>query len=226
LFFLIESAFLGANAYKIISGGWVPILFALLCSIVMISWYNGVNFLRASYYAQRTDIKEYLLSIKISDIYYLPNIIAVFIIDPYDKSGGSLFHYLNINLIMPENSVILSVTIEDKPYVSRGDRFKISKIDYNIHRINLYYGFMEVINIPLTLLEAHNQKEYLINLDPENIVYLIENTHLSTTKRKANLPFFWQEKLFAFLLRNSYLDIEFYELPKDRTIGIGRYFEI
>lgn len=226
IFFLIEVAFLGTNAHKIMSGGWIPILFATLCSIVMITWHNGVNFVRSSYNASRDDIKEYILRLKISDIFYAPNILAVFITDPYDKSGGSLFKYLRLNLIMPENSLVLSIKIEDEPHVSPSKRFVLTKIKHNVFRLQINYGFMELINIPQALTELNDRQLCPINILEKNIIYLIEHTLISTTRKKANLPFFWQEKLFALLLHNSYLNIDFYDLPHDRSIGIGSYFEI
>lgn len=221
IFFVIEFAFLGANAHKFSTGGWVPILFAVLLSTIMITWHNGVNFLRASYYTQRNRLSTNIAS----QIFYIQNILAVFIIDPYDKSGGSLLRYLKLNLIMPENSLILSVKIEDMPYMS-DKRFDLIQIETNVYRLQLYYGFKEVINIPQALRELNSFNICPIAIDLNNIIYLIENTHLMTTTKKATLPFFWQEKLFAFLLRNSDLNIEFYELPHDRTIAIGCYFEI
>jgi KUP system potassium uptake protein len=50
-------------------------------------------------------------------------------------------------------------------------------------------------------------------------------TNIAATERKSTLRFFWQEKLFAFLMRNSTVDIEFYHLPYNRTIAIGNYCE-
>jgi KUP system potassium uptake protein len=222
LFFFIEFAFLGANAHKILTGGWVPILFALLFSLIMITWHKGVNFLRASYYAQRDNFPPSTLT---SQVFYLPNILAVFIIDPYDKSAGSLFKYLKLNLIMPENSIILSVKIEDSPYVNY-KRFDLVQLENNVYRLQLYYGFKEVINIPQALSDLQRFNICPISIDLTKIIYLIENTQILTTTKKATLPFFWQEKLFAFLLRNSNLNIEFYELPHDHTVAIGCYFEI
>lgn len=226
IFFIIECAFLGANAHKLISGGFIPILFSIICSAIMITWHNGVKFLRAAYYTQREDIKNQLLDIKYSNIIYFVNTLAVFITDPYDKSGGNLFYYLKLHLILPENSFIVSVKIEDRPYISPIDRFKFTQLETNIYRLRLSYGFMEVINIPKALIDFNRLRIFPINLEKKDIIYLIENTYLTITKKKATLKFFWQEKLFGFLLRNSYLSSDFYELPRDKTIGIGCYFEI
>jgi len=143
-------------------------------------------------------IKEYLVRLKISDIFYAPNILAVFITDPYDKSGGSLFRYLRLNLIMPENSLVLSIHIEDEPYVSLPKRFIITKIKQNVFRLQIHYGFMELINIPQTIVELNNLQLCPINIAKKNIIYLIEHTHLTTTKRKATLPFFGKKNYLLF----------------------------
>jgi len=75
------------------------------------------------------------------------------------------------------------------PYVPLKDCFSSRQIQSNIHLVYLNYGFMDVVNIPKAL-------EASMHLNSKNIIYLVENTHLITTK--ANLTFYWQEKLFAF----------------------------
>ena len=71
-----------------------------------------------------------------------------------------------------------------------------------------------------------NDREILpfpVNID--SATYLIEIPNVLASKRKVTLWFHWQEKLFAFLVRNysTNLNIEFYQLPYNRTIAMGTY---
>jgi KUP system potassium uptake protein len=85
---------------------------------------------------------------------------------------------------------------------------------------------MQLLNIPHTLAIAKKMKVFPFVTNLTKATYLIEITNVSATKRKPTLPFFWQEKLFVFLMRNSALDIEFYHLPYERTVAVGSYCEI
>ena len=54
---------------------------------------------------------------------------------------------------------------------------------------------------------------------------IIEIPNVLASREKHTLWFYWQEKLFAFLVRNysANFNIEFYQLPYDRTVAIGTY---
>lgn len=225
-FLLIDFAFLGANIQKIISGGWVPLLFALVCAFVMVTWHKGMEYLRSSYYLGKIDLKSIVDQLSHQNLHYLPDSSAIFIADPYDKSGGGLLHYLKLNRIMPEHVLIVSVTVEGHPYVAKSQRYELSKLGKDIYRLTLHFGFMDEINLPESLSTASRMKIFPFSLDVSQATFLVEIPSVIATRRKRTLLFFWQEKLFAFLMRNAAIDIEFFQLPYNRTIAIGTYCEI
>lgn len=226
IFLFIDLAFLGANTHKIFTGGWIPLLFAVICSFVMLTWHRGMEYLRSSYYKEKADLKEIIHDLKTQGMTQSPNTAAIFITDFYDKSGGSLLHYIKLNRILPEYVLIVSVVVENYPYISGRARYEVKKLEKNICRIILHYGFMDTIDLPDTLATAVQLKLIPFKLPLEQASYLIEIPSVVATRRTATLTFFWQEKLFEFLMRNSSLDIEFFKLPYNRTIAIGTYCEI
>ncbi|HVY53918.1 MAG TPA: KUP/HAK/KT family potassium transporter, partial [Gammaproteobacteria bacterium] len=226
LFLLIDFAFLGANTQKIISGGWVPLLFATVCAFIMATWQKGMEYLRSSYYVEKIDLKNIIDQLSHQKLNYLPNSTAIFIADSYDKSGGGLLHYLKLNRIMPEHVLIVSITAENHPYISNEQRCVLTNPGKNIYHLILHFGFMDVINIPDTLALANKMKILPFSLDISQATFLVEIPSVIATRRKRTLLFFWQEKLFAFLIRNAAVDIEFFQLPYNRTIAIGTYCEI
>lgn len=226
VFLFIDLAFLGANTHKIGTGGWIPLLFAIICSVVMVTWHKGMEYLRTSFYKEKADLKEIIHDLMGQGMTYSPHTAAIFITDIYDKSGGSLLHYIKLNRIMPEFVLMVSVVVENYPYITGRDRYETMHLEKNMSRLILHYGFMDVINIPETLSTAKEMKLIPFDLPLETASYLIEIPSVVATRRKRTLPFYWQEKLFAFLMRNSALDIEFFRLPYNRTIAIGTYCEI
>ncbi len=85
---------------------------------------------------------------------------------------------------------------------------------------------MQSINIQRTLALGEKKKIFPFSLDIDKAVYLVEIINLVVTKKKYPRLFYWQKKLFGFLLRSSALDVEFYRLPYNRTMAIGAYCEI
>lgn len=226
LFLFIEFSFLGANIHKIIYGGWLPIVFAIICATMMITWYQGIKFLRSSYYAQGEDFKEIIEEFMSSDIYLLPKLQAIFIADPYDQRCNGLVNYFTLNRSMPEFTLIVSINIENYPYVTMDNRYELIKFGDNIHRLILHVGFMQLVDIPQVLFFANQMGVFSTPIDLDNVMFLVENTQISPTLSKTTMRFFWQEKLFSFLMRNSAPDIDFYHLPYNRTIAVGSYCEI
>lgn len=224
-FLCIDIAFLGANAQKIVTGGWVPIVFAVICAFIMYTWEKGMKYLRDVYYTKKEDLSKILKQLHYKSINKLPDLTAVFITDIYDKSGGSFLHFLKLNRSLPENILIVNYSVENIPYVSSANRFKLSCLDKNICQLTLCYGFMDFISIPQALYTANDRNLLPFTLNLDTATYLIEVPNIVASRKKKTLWFFWQEKLFAFLMRNysANLNIEFYQLPYNRTIAIGAY---
>lgn len=225
IFIIVELFFLGANLHKIISGGWVPILFATLCMILMITWYQGIQYLRTSFYKNKGDLKKTVANIDLHEFNFLPETVTIFITEPYDRSTANLLQYFKLHHVIPETVLIVSLVTTNDPYVPTDNRYVLEQLNPHIYSLTIYVGFMQLIDIPATLGIAKRKNIFPFELDLKSVTYMIEITHISATERKTTLTFYWQEKLFAFLMRNSTLDIEFYHLPYNRTIAIGSYCE-
>lgn len=225
LFLLVDLSFLGANSEKIITGGWVPIVFAIICTFIMYTWNKGMEYLRKTYYMKKEAISKILKQLHYRTLNPLPNTTAIFITDIYDKSGGSFLHFLKLSRTVPENILILSYVVENIPYVSLADQFECKHLDENVCQLILHYGFMDFVNIPKALVLANVKKILPFPVDTDIATYLVEIPTVTASKHKKTLSFYWQEKLFAFLMRNysANINIEFYQLPYNRTIAIGTY---
>lgn len=226
LFFTIDLAFLGSNLYKIHSGGWFPVLVAFVFSMVMITWHQGIEYLRTVYYKDKGDFKEILDSLKLSKVTCMPDSLTIFVADPFDTTGGSLLRYFKLNHMIPEHVLILSMVTESQPYVEFDQRFELIHIDKNITKLTLHNGFMQLVDVPDMLDMANKAKIFPQEHNFHKATYLVEFSNISPTRRRSTLHFYWQEKLFSYLMRNSELDVEFYRLPYTRSIAIGCYIEI
>lgn len=226
IFISIDLAFLGANSHKFITGGWAPVCFALVIATIMYTWNAGMYYLQKNFYMQKDELKKIIKQLNYKSLNQLPGVTAIFITDSYDKSGGSFLHFLKLSQAVPEHIIIVSYAVENKPYVHHSKRHELQCVDDRISLLNIHYGFMDTISIPQAL-ETFNRKKmlsYEINVD--GATYFVEIPNIMASKKKKTMTFFWQEKLFAFLMRNysANINIEFFQLPYNRTIAIGTYY--
>lgn len=224
-FLFIDLIFLGANAHKFLTGGWVPVCFALAVAFVMFTWSKGLNYLEKNVYMQKEDISKILKQLHYKSLNQLAGVTAIFITDTYDRSGGSFLHFLKLSLSVPENILIVNYTVENKPYIRGRKRFECNQLDKKICQLTLHYGFMDNISIPKALEAINKEKLLPFGVNVQAATYLVEIPNILASKEKKTLMFHWQEKLFAFLTRNysANLNIEFFKLPYNRTIAIGTY---
>jgi len=226
LFLVIDLSFLGANAHKFITGGWVPVTFALFIATIMFTWKRGLEYLRKHFYMNKSDISKILRQLEYKSLNQLPGVTAIFITDVYDKSGGSFLHFLKLSRSVPEHVLIVDYIVETIPYMHHSQRYEICSLAPKVCKLTLHYGFMETINIPKALDRVNSKNLLPFTIDIDSAAYMVEIPNIMASKSKKSLAFHWQEKVFAFLIRNysANLNIEFYKLPYNRTIAIGTYF--
>lgn len=225
IFIVIDIAFLGANAHKFTTGGWVPVCFALVISFIMYTWNMGLEYLKENFYMEKEDITRIIKQLHRKTLNQLPNVTAIFITDIYDRSGGSFLHFLKLSRALPENILIVNYTVENKPHITISERFEVVPLDTNVCQLTLHYGFMDTISVPKALDKANDRKILPFEVKVDSALYLVEIPNVMASRSKRTLWFYSQEKLFAFLMRNysANLNIEFYQLPYNRTMAIGSY---
>lgn len=224
-FLFIDFAFLGANLHKFLTGGWVPFTFALFVAYVMYTWKSGLEYLKKNFYMNKEDISKILDQLNYSNLTQLPGVTAIFITDVYDKSGGSFLHFLKLSHSVPEHVLIVDYIVDNIPYVRYHNRYEVMALDERTCKLTLHYGFMENISIPQTLEKASKKNILPFKLKVDSATYMVEVPNVLASKYRKSFGFNYQEKLFAFLMRNysANLNIDFYKLPLNRTIAIGTY---
>lgn len=225
LFLTIDSILLGSNLHKFFTGGWVPVLFALLIAFVMATWRLGVMHLREHFYVKKEAIEETLEQLQYANLHHLDGLTAVFITDVYDKSGGSFLHFLKLSRAVPENILIVNYIVQNIPFVADKKRYELVELSKKVCQLTLHYGFMDTISVPDALEKATAQQLLPFPLYVGAATYFVEVPNIIASTKIRTLMFNFQERLFVFLMRNytANLNIEFYNLPFDRTIAIGTY---
>ena len=227
-FGLIDLAFLGSNIQKIHTGGWVPLLFAMICAFIMFTWYKGRHYLHETYNLKKGAFSKTLKQLESKNYYRQPDTTAIFITDIYDSSGGSFLSFLKLSRTLPGHIILLNYVVENIPHVPLAKRFELKNLGEMTCELTLHYGFMDTLSIPKALRIANEQGILPFPIHIDKTTYMLEVPNIVASRKRKSFDFYWQEKLFVFLVRNysANLNIEFYQLPYNRTIALGTYYMI
>ena len=117
--------------------------------------------------------------------------------------------------------VILTVSIEDVPFVDEGERFSVKDYSNGFYRLTMRFGFLEETDVPAAL------KKVSMCGEPFNMMktsfFLSRQTLIASDKPGMAL---WREKLFAWMLRNAASAMEFFRLPTNRVVELGSQLKI
>jgi len=171
---------------------------AFFCLLIMITWHMGIQYLRNSFYKGKGDIKQNISKFSLRGLHCIPEAVAVFITKPYDKSTANLLQYFKLNHNFPEKVIIVSINTTNIPYVFSEDRFELEQLCKHIYSLKIHIGFMQLINIPVTLSHAKKRDLFLFEFDLKTVTYMVEITHISATERKMPSHSFGKKNFLVF----------------------------
>ena len=117
--------------------------------------------------------------------------------------------------------ILLTVRIEDVPYVTAEKRLETKDYGAGFYRVVLRYGFMEEIDVPAALAQLKQIGAQCKMMDTS--FFLARQTLLASSRPGMAI---WREKLFAWMLRNAESAMEFFKLPTNRVVELGSQVEI
>ncbi len=230
IFVLIDFGFLASNIFKILSGGWMPLVFAFGCLMVMLTWYNGMALLRSAYLKKIAAAPQHLNHSHLHATQHeLTPLDAIFITASYDPCGECFFRYFESMQSHPKRAVLVTIEVHPYPVVQANARFVLAEAALGIPHLTIHFGFMERLNIPKHLQEASEQRILPFHLDLDCALYFIEHIALAALPGRAARLFAWQKRLFIMMFTNTvatFSALEFLKLPKERTVTIGTYAEL
>jgi KUP system potassium uptake protein len=206
---------------KIAQGGWVPLLLGALICCVMMVWQKGNAAVLKQADEMQIPISDIVARIASSDIPRVSGT-AVFLARLTRDVPPIVVWYLRHIRSLHGSIVIVNVVTELVPYVAAEDRVDVHEIAQRAWRAHAHFGFMEQPDIP-ALLQHLQAKGYPV--DFSNVTYFIGRETVVPREDGKRLPRLVQST-FAFLLRNSSEAVEYFRLPRDMVVEIGRQFAI
>ncbi len=218
-FFLLDAAYLGANLTKIPDGGWVPLVMGLAIFTLLTTWSRGRTLMRQNMTEGAIPFEVFTKSAHNSAA-RVPGT-AIFMASTASGVPSALLHNIKHNKVLHERVVVLTVAIQDVPYVEEAERFAIKDMGQGFYRITLRFGFLEETDVPAALAKVTMCGAPFEMM--KTSFFLSRQTLIASAKPGMAI---WREKLFSWMLRNAASAMEFFRLPTNRVVELGSQIEI
>ena len=219
LFFTVDFSYLSANLLKIPAGGWFPLLVGAIAFTLLTTWAKGRQLMIARMNEASLPMEIFIKSAAPSAA-RVPGT-AVFMTSSSSGVPHALLHNLKHNTVLHERVILLTVRIEDVPYVVLEKRLEIRDYGSGFFRVVLRYGFMEEIDVPAALAQLKGIGDQCKMMDTS--FFLARQTLLASARPGMAI---WRERLFAWMLRNAVSAMDFFKLPTNRVVELGSQVEI
>ena len=220
-FVTVDTAFFAANSAKIAEGGYVPLALAAVIYSVMWIWHTGRRAVTRAIISKYIPINEYLTGLAKEGVPRVPGT-AVFLTRSARGAPPVMAWHVKHNRALHERVMAINVTIEPMPWVRPEDRLSFTEEAPNFWRAAAHFGFMERPDIPALLQEA---RERGCKIAAEDVTYYVGRETIVPRTDGRGLPRLVEE-IFAALDRNAWQVTDFFRLPVDKVVEIGRQVAI
>jgi KUP system potassium uptake protein len=218
---IVDAAFVAANMVKIADGGYVPVLLAAAVYGVMVVWHMGAEALGARVHEAVVPIQDFLPLIEARGVPRVPGT-AVFLTRTTFGVPPVMRWHVKHSRALHEQVFVLNVTTDMVPYVPAGQRLTMLPLAPGVWRAAAHFGFMERPDIPAVLAEAHAKG---CGIDPADVTYFVGHETVVWREDGQGLPH-WVEAGFAFMQRNSLHVTDYFRLPAETVVELGREIAI
>jgi KUP system potassium uptake protein len=218
-FLFVDVMFFASNTLKIPSGGWLPILIAVLSLAAFMVWNRGREILVTKLYRDAMPIREFLESWdrtteRVSGT-------AVFMTSNPAVIPTAFLHNLKHNHVVHERVVLMKVNVEDIPRVPDAQRIEVDKLGKGFHQVIVHYGFMERPDVPRALELC---RQFGLSFDLMQTTFFLGRETLIPARRSELRR--WQAALFIAMQATALSATRFFRIPANRVVEMGTQVEI
>jgi KUP system potassium uptake protein len=219
LFLVFDLGYFAANLHKIPHGGWFPLAMAAVFSLIVVTWRRGRSVLYRRLYSDAMPVSVFIERLGPSMQRVAGT--AVFMTGNLTVVPNQLLHNIKHNKVVHERVVLMTVVVEDVPYVPTKARIAVERLGKGFFQVRAHYGFLDDPDVPLALelCRAHG-----LAIEPMATSYFLgrETLVASITPELGQL----QEKLFIALNAGAISATHYFNLPADRVVELGTQIEI
>src|SRR6201984_504405 len=217
VFLCIDACFFLANLVKVTQGAYVPLLLAALVYGIMLIWHRGSITVAQRLSEQIISVDEFMRWMKSQNIPRVPGT-GVFLTRTAHEVPPVMIWHVKHNRALQENMCILNAVPESIPWIKNSERLLLTEVQSNYWRATARFGFMEKPDIPAVLEQAWAPNQ---SLKLGDVVYYVGHGTIVSRDDARGLQK-WQNALYIAMERNSVHVSDFFRLPNDSIVLIGR----
>jgi KUP system potassium uptake protein len=147
---------------------------------------------------------------------------AVFLTRTEYGTPPVMIWHVKHNRALHEKLFVVRVAVLSVPWVDPSDRITLEEVAQNFWRAEARFGFLERPHIPELLARS---KSLGCSADIDDVTYYVGHETVIRREDGMGLPG-WQERPFAIMERNAQHVSDFFSLPNDQVVEIGRQVAI
>jgi KUP system potassium uptake protein len=221
IFVVVDTSFFTANLLKIAEGGWLPLTFAAILFVVMITWRAGIEAIRATLIQAPQSAEKFLSDLRTGIIPRVEGT-TVFLTRSAQKVSRLIMDHAHFVGVLPRNAIALSVVFENTPRIAGPQCTVIDSVGEGLWHLVARFGFLEIPDLRQALLKTRGLPA---NVDLTKAMFVGTRDLVVSKQENARLRG-WRLALFAFLYRNSVKIVDRFNLEPSNVIEIARQIEI
>jgi len=221
IFLVIDAAFFVSNSLKIVEGGYVPLLLAGAVYTIMYIWHRGADAITERIHETLIPLDTFMAKLKQDRVPRVPGT-AVFLTRAMRDTPPVLVWHVRHNRALQQHVLAITTVTESVPWIADEMRATVTQAAPNFWRAIAHYGFMERPDIPHLLGQL---KKRGCTIDLADVTYFVGHETVTRRQDGKGLPA-WQEALFAVMERNAAHVTDFFNLPGEQVVEIGRQISI
>jgi KUP system potassium uptake protein len=220
LFVTIDMSYVAGNAFKILQGGWLPLVIATIIFTFMTTWKTGRRLVAERLAARAYPLEAFAVAVAASRPTRVDGT-AVFMTAQPTGTPAALAHNLRYNKVLHEHVVVLTVSTVPVPNVAPEERVSVTRLGNGLFNARVQYGFMEDPDIPDALMYVRDAG---VPIDPDDVTFFLGRETIVVTDHPGMAK--WREHLFVLMARNAVRATAFFKLPPERVVELGVQVEM
>ena len=220
VFIVIDLSYVAGNAFKILDGGWLPLVIAAVIFTFMTTWKTGRRLVAERFTARAFPLEDFVAGVA-ADPPTRVDGTAVFMTAQPTGTPAALAHNLRYNKILHEHVIVLTASTVPVPYTTPEERLTVQRLGHGLYNARVQYGFMDDPDIPEALMQI---KALGVPIDTDDVTYFLGRETIVVSDRPGMAK--WREKLFVLMARNAVRATAFFKLPPERVVELGVQVEM
>jgi KUP system potassium uptake protein len=216
----VDLALFSANALKIPSGGWFPLVIGLAVFTIMTTWRAGRRLVQVRLASEAVPLASFLATCDKAAEARVSGT-GVFLTTQTEYVPLTLLQNLKHNKVLHRTVLLVRVVTENIPRVAGADRIKARELGSGFWHIEAHFGFAQTPNV---LRELGRANVPGLELDPNQLSFFVGRANVKSSSRPGMAR--WRERLYSALIRVATRPTEFFRIPPDRVIELGAEVEI